>query len=62
MNDSSDDTTYLHRLSTSELVCLPFLDADTTALVPEADRVLQGRGWSPSMVRRLRRAARVGLW
>ena len=62
MTASSSDTAYLRRLPTSELICLPFLDTDTTALVPEADRVLQSRGWSPSTIRRLRRVAGVGLW
>ncbi len=54
MIDSPDATTHLHRFPASELICLEFLDTDTTALVPEADRVLHGRGWSPSVIRRLR--------
>ena len=44
MIDSPDATTHLHRFPTSELICLEFLDTDTTALVPEAGRVLH-RSW-----------------
>ncbi len=49
-------------LPSDELICLPFLDRDTSGLLQVADDELQRRGYSIRGVRLLRRIARPGLW
>jgi hypothetical protein len=48
--------------STSELLCVPFLDNDTTKDVEFADAVLAYRGYPKWTIRILRRIFSVGLW
>jgi hypothetical protein len=62
MNGSDARFDHLEHLSTSALVCLPFLDTDTSAEQPIANEILAKRGYSPALVRRLRGLAAVGLW
>lgn len=52
----------LRRESTSALICLPFLDTDTSRDKQLADQILTERGYREGTIRRLRRLAAVGLW
>ena len=56
------DRATLERCTTSELLCLPFLDTDVTAELPIADTVLRARGYPPAAIRVLRAVCKVGLW
>lgn len=53
---------YLERQSTSELLCLPFLDTDVSEEVPIADEILRARGYPPRVIRFLRILCCIGLW
>ncbi len=53
---------YPRSLASDELICLPFLDTDTTADLPIADAELSLRGYPSWSVTLLRRIAAAGLW
>ena len=53
---------YLERQSSSELLCLPYLDTDTSTDVLIANRILQERGYPAGLIRVLRGLFRIGLW
>lgn len=53
---------YPRNLPSDELICLPFLDTDTTKEMPAANAELEARGYPGWLVRLLRGLARPGLW
>ena len=53
---------HLERQTTSELLCLPFLDTDTAADLPVANSILRDRGYPPRLIRFLRVICGIGLW
>ena len=48
---------YPRNLPSDELICLPFLDTDTSADLPVADAELSARGYPVWLIRLLRRSA-----
>lgn len=58
----TDERPYPRNLAIDELICLPFLDTDTTKEMPAANAELMKRGYSGWLVRLLRRIALLGLW
>lgn len=53
---------YLRNLPSDELICLPFLDTDTSKEMPVVDAELKARGYPGWLVRVLRGVALPGLW
>jgi hypothetical protein len=58
----AEERLYPRNLRSDELICLPFLDTDTTKELPEADAELRARGYPGWLVRLLRGIALPGLW
>jgi hypothetical protein len=52
----------MRRLSTGELLCIPFLDTDITTDLILADSELDRRGYPRWLVAFLRRVCGIGLW
>lgn len=50
------------RAKTVELLCVPFLDTDTTAQTRRADLVLSQRGYPAWLIKALRALCGIGLW
>ena len=48
--------------SSSELLCLPFLDTDVTEKLALANDELKRRGWASWQIHLLRKVFAVGLW
>ena len=53
---------YPRNLPSDELICMPFLDTDTTRELPVANAELNARGYPAWLVRMLRGIALPGLW
>lgn len=53
---------YPRNLPSDELICLPYLDTDTTKEMPVANAELKARGYPGWLVRLLRGIALPGLW
>jgi small-conductance mechanosensitive channel len=53
---------WLNQASTSELLCLPFLDSGMSDRKAEANAILVARGYSPWQISLLRKLCRIGLW
>lgn len=62
MNSASEEDPPSRRRSTSELLCVPFLDTDTRHETERADALLKERGYSTWLITLLRRICAVGLW
>lgn len=58
----AEERSYPRNLPSDELICLPFLDTDTTKEMPAANAELEARGYPGWLVRLLRGIARPGLW
>ena len=56
------DRPHPRNLPSDELICLPFLDTDTTSDMVAANAELSSRGYPGWLVRLLRSVARPGLW
>jgi hypothetical protein len=56
------DTKPEYKASSSELLCVSFLDTDTTKDKKMADEELRRRGYSSWLIRVLRSIFSVGLW
>ncbi len=57
-----EEQPYPRNLPSDELICLPFLDTDTTREMPAANAELKARGYPSWFVRLLRGIARPALW
>ncbi len=58
----AEEHPYPQSLPSDELICLPFLDTDTTQDLPAANAELSARGYPIWLVRLLRGIALPGLW
>lgn len=58
----AEERPYPRNLASDELICLPFLDTDTTREMPAANAELEARGYPGWLVRLLRGIALPGLW
>ena len=58
----AEERPHPRNLPSDELICLPFLDTDTTKEIVVADAELEARGYPGWLVRILRGAARPGLY
>ena len=58
----AEQGSYPRNLPSDELICLPFLDTDTTKDMPAANAELASRGYPSWLVRVLRGIALPGLW
>ena len=52
----------IDRLSTGELICVPFLDSEIPGLRAAADEQLHQRGYPRLVIRILRGISFIGLW
>ena len=58
----AEERPYPRNLPSDELICLPFLDTDTTNELPVVDAELRARGYPGWLVGLLRVVAFPGLW
>ena len=57
-----NNQSYPRNLPADELICLPFLDTDTTRDAAIADAELSARGYPHWLVAFFRKIAKIGLW